>query len=181
MGDDQRGAAIAGQAFFQLLDGGDVEMVGRLVHEQDVGVTGKAAGDGRPAQLAARQARGIGLGVEAHLRQLGLGAIAVFQSVGGKIDQRGIGREVRLLGDEGRHAAGLDPDLAGIGLDDPGHKLHQGRLARAVAPDQRAALAFRQRELHAGKQRAPAKGELDIGEGEEGRTGHGSGISCSGA
>ena len=51
--DDQGGATAGLQLLFQGLDGQDVEVVGRLVEQKNVGVFGEGAGQGRPAGLAA--------------------------------------------------------------------------------------------------------------------------------
>jgi len=51
--------AHPGQLALQPLDTGQVEMVGRLVQQQDVGRGSQHAGQGGAACLAARKSRGV--------------------------------------------------------------------------------------------------------------------------
>ncbi|MDF9792882.1 hypothetical protein M2440_003583 [Methylorubrum extorquens] len=62
--DDDEGRARALQLGFQPLDGGEVEMVGGLVEQQDVGLGRERLGECGPARLAARQALGVLRAVE---------------------------------------------------------------------------------------------------------------------
>ncbi len=67
--DDEAGAALAGDDAFELFDRGDVEVVGRLVEEENVGVGGKRPRQRRAARLAAGKSLRRTLGIEAELLQ----------------------------------------------------------------------------------------------------------------
>ncbi|MNT85345.1 hypothetical protein D3C72_2255040 [compost metagenome] len=54
MADHQDGEAGLDQLVFQQFDGQDVEVVGRLVQQQDVGLFGESLGQGGATGLAAR-------------------------------------------------------------------------------------------------------------------------------
>ena len=70
MADQHHGAMRSDFEFgFQPFDGGQVEMVGGLVEQQDVGLRRQRAGQRGAADLAAREARGILLAGEAQLAQ----------------------------------------------------------------------------------------------------------------
>ena len=60
-------------------------------------------------------------------------------------------------------------DLAVLRLDQAGGDLQQRRLARAVAADQRDAVAGRGRQLGAGEQRRAAEGQHDAVEFQDRR------------
>ena len=72
-----------------------------------------------------------------------------------------VGREVRLLRQVADGGAGLHPALALVGLDHAGGDLEQRRLARAVAPDQRHALALGHGEFGVLENGTAAEGEAD--------------------
>ncbi|GAC1633239.1 MAG: hypothetical protein NVS9B14_07640 [Candidatus Acidiferrum sp.] len=63
-------AAEFEQAFFQNFEGGDIEIVGRLVEEEDLGLHGEGAGDGDALLLAAAQLVGAMPGAMAETNQL---------------------------------------------------------------------------------------------------------------
>ena len=58
MADDDAGEGGGGEEFFEPLDAGQVEVVGGLVEEEDVGLLGEGEGDGEAFFPAA----GVGLG-----------------------------------------------------------------------------------------------------------------------
>ena len=65
MADQDDAGAHPGQLALQPLDAGQVEMVGRLVEQQDVGRGGQGAGQGGAARLAAGKGGGVFLAGEA--------------------------------------------------------------------------------------------------------------------
>ena len=67
MADDDEGAAVAVQPFLQPFDRADVEMVGRLVEQQHVGILRQRADDGGAAALAARGGGGLAREIDAEL------------------------------------------------------------------------------------------------------------------
>ncbi len=52
MADQHQGPVIAIQGLLKLLDGGQVQVVGRLVEHQAVGAPGHQQGQARPGPLA---------------------------------------------------------------------------------------------------------------------------------
>ena len=164
MADDDDGALHLAHLVFQPFDGRQVEMVGRLVEQHDVRLGRQGARQSGTAGLAARQVMrlhvlGQAQGVETHGDPVG---------IVGRTEARGdIGAdrlevaEIRLLRQVAQGRAGLQEDFAAVGLDLSGGDLHQGRLARAVATDQRDALAGQDVQLDAGQERRAAEGEAD--------------------
>ena len=69
-------AGERGQHAFEPVDRGKIEMVGRLVEQQDVGIADQRAGQRRPPALAARERAEPPRAVEADLRQHGVDADA---------------------------------------------------------------------------------------------------------
>ena len=139
-----RADALLGQARLEPFDGRQVEVVGRLVEQQDVGRRRQHVGQRGAAQLAARQRRGVLLAAEPQLLQQ---IARLMRIVGGAeaglhVGQRGrVAGEVRLLRQVAHRGARLHEALAPVGLDQPRRDLQQRRLARAVAPDQADPLA----------------------------------------
>ncbi len=76
--------------------------------------------------------------------------------------------EVRLLRDVGEAAAGLTPDFAVVERLQTRQRLHQARLALAVAADQRDFFAGFENQFGAVEQGDVAIGEMGIGELENG-------------
>ena len=66
--EDERGAR-RGELGFEPFDGGQIEMVGRLVEKQDVRVGGHHVREGRAADLSAREVRRIFVAGEPKLLQ----------------------------------------------------------------------------------------------------------------
>ncbi|MND87406.1 hypothetical protein D3C80_794060 [compost metagenome] len=153
--DDQQGETGLDQLVFQQFDGQDVEVVGRLVQQQQVGLFGKSFCEGGAADLAARQPlRRLGR-VEAEGLQPAFGGPALGLARGGVVGERLAGDD-RFLRDIGEAGAGLDRAVARVGLDQAHDHLHQGGLARPVAPDQGGAAARLHRHVDAVEQRAGA-------------------------
>jgi hypothetical protein len=144
----------------QPVDRLDVEVVGRLVEQQQVAFGGEQAGQGDPAALTAGQPRRLG------------GQVDVADQFG----HHGPGQRVRLprhrrrgpVGEQHlRHralqlvgltqVAGAQPGAArhppGVRLDRPCEQAEQGRLARAVAADDADPLPGRDAKRDAVKQR----------------------------
>jgi hypothetical protein len=73
--DDEAGAALAGDGAFQLFNGGDVEVVGGLIKQQDVGVCRERAREGCAARLAAGEPLWCAFWVEAELLKRRVGSL----------------------------------------------------------------------------------------------------------
>ena len=97
--DHHESASIATQPAFQPVDGGQVEVVGRLVQQQQVGLAGQRAGEGGAAAFSTAGALGLACHVDAQLPGdrlnfvLGRGILAVQ----GKVHQRFVTGEERIL------------------------------------------------------------------------------------
>ena len=143
MADHDEGALVPVQPAFQPVDRTQIEVVGRLVHQQQIGVLRQRAGDGRPALLAAARALGFAAHVNAELARDGLdlmflGGMLAHQC---PVHQRGMTRQVRVLLQQHDAQGWLGFANARIGLDLPVDHAKQRGLAYAVAPDQRDAVA----------------------------------------
>ena len=165
MADDDQRTAAAVEFAFQPFDGGEIEMVGGLVQQQDIGRGRQHARQRGAAGLAAGQVRGIFVAVQPELLQqiAGLVVVVARAEAGFDIGQRG--REAGKIGllrqiADGR--AGLHEAAAAVGLDEAGRDLQQRRFAGAVAADQADALARRHRQFDARQQRRAAEGQLDV-------------------
>ena len=92
--EDRRGRAQHQR--LERFDAGDVEMVGRLVEQQDVGLLRERRGERGALSLAARGARGIELRIDAE-------ALLVFRQL--------VGRSGDLVGEGGllRHEDDAQP------------------------------------------------------------------------
>ena len=139
MADQHDAGPQRGEFFFQPLDRRQVQMVGRLVQQQDVGRGRQTAGQRGAAGLAAGQAFGVFLAGQAKLAQQIMRAVFVIarpqpgRDIGGGA---GIAGQVRLLRQIADGGAGLGEAAAAIGLGQAGGDLQQGGFARAVAPHQ---------------------------------------------
>ena len=97
MADEYEGAAKLRQAAFEPFDAGQIEMVGRLVEEQHVRLSGEHAGECRLAPLAAGKGGGRGGGIEPEIAQHGLGLMG-GRAFRRRIIEHGLrAREIRHL------------------------------------------------------------------------------------
>ncbi len=136
--DDQRRRG-AGKLLLQPFDDRQVEMVGRLIEEEDVGLRRHDAGKGSTAGFAAGEiVRPLLAGQAEMLHQIG-GAIGI---VGGSEPRLDIGADagktihVGHLRQVAHCCRRLAEHLAILRLDQSRSDLQQRRLARAVAADQ---------------------------------------------
>ena len=89
------------------------------------------------------------------------------------LGDRLVGVEGRVLRQIGRLGARLAEQLAAVELDEAGHDLEQGRLARAVAADQARAVAAAELQLEIGEQQLVAEADARLAERHERGRGHG--------
>ena len=75
--DDQDGEPGLDQLFLQQFDGEDVEVVGRLVEQQQIGLFSEGLGEGGAADLTAGQVHGRLFRIKTECRQPGLGGPAL--------------------------------------------------------------------------------------------------------
>ena len=165
MADDDQRAAAAGEFAFQPFDGGEIEMVGRLVQQQDVGRGRQHARQRGAARLAAGEMRGVFVAVQPELLQQIARLVVVVAGAEAGLDigeRGGEAGEIRLLRQIADGGAGLHEAAAAVGLDQPGRDLQQRRFAGAVAADQADALGRRDRQFDARQQRRAAEGQRDV-------------------
>ena len=183
MADQHEGGAQRLEFGFQPFDGRKVEMVGRLVEEQDVGFGRQRAGNGGAADLAARQALRVFIAGEPQFAQQIGAAVRIIRGPKARLDivEHGcVGGKIRLLRQVADGGAGLHPALALVGLDHAGGDLEKRRLARAVAPDERHALALGNSEFGVFENGAAAEGQADAAEMKENSAHAGGGLAYQG-
>ena len=178
MAHHQNNAVKALQPAFQIFDHRHVEMVGRLVQQEDRRLLRKCLGQRGAPHLPARQCLRVRRRINPELHQLGLGHVGRVQPVARIVEHGGIARKIGLLRDIRKSHPRLAPHLAGIRLGGLRDDLHQRGFARAIAADQRRPLAFRQRQRHPLEQGCIAKGEAHIGKRNQGRLSHSAEIAA---
>ncbi len=172
VGDQHQGAGEIGEAVFEDFEGGNVEVVGGLVEQQDVGGLQHEAGDQDARLLAAGEA-GHGTVQLPGIEEKTLGPSGdvdgpVLEDDGIAVSAEPLSERLlaiqlfaRLIevDDAQRagafHGAGIHGDLAG-------ENAQQRGLAGAVQAQQSQARARRQREAQVAKQGAPAEFLRDI-------------------
>ncbi len=177
--DDDDGRAGGFELGFEAFDRRDVEMVGGLVEQENVGLGRKHAGERRAPALAAREPRRLLLPREPKaLEQIARPVRIVARRKSRRDEGAGGGEagEIGLLRQIADGRRRLNEAAAAIRLDETGGDLEQRRFARAVPPDETEPLARRDRKLGAVEQRGAAEGEMDVLEQEERRR-HGSVIA----
>ncbi len=169
---DERGGR-ADEFVFQPLDHGKVEMVGRLVEQQDVGFRRHDAGKCGAPRLAAGQFFGLFLAGQPEMfHEIG----RTVRIVGGTEARLDIGADggeavhVRHLRQIADGCGRLAEDLAVLRLDLAGGDLQQRRFSRTVAADQRDAVAGRRRQFGAVEQRRAAERQHDAVERQKWRS-----------
>ena len=170
--DQHEGRARGLEQCLEALDRRHVEMVGRLVEHEDVGLGRQHAGKCCAPALAARQPGRLLLAGEPETFQQEARAVRIIARREPGLDERPGGGEAGKVGLLRQIADGrrrLDEAAAAVGLGETGGDLEQRRLARAVPPDQAQPLAGRDRQLGAVEQRRAAEREMDVLEQEERR------------
>ena len=134
MADDDQRAAAAFEFAFQPFDGREIEMVGRLVQQQDIGRGRQHPRQRRAAGFAAGDMRGVFIAVQPELLQQ--------DSAPDNGRRRGRGRprhrpassvraEIRLLRQIADGGARLHEAAAAVGLDEPGGDLQAASICRS--------------------------------------------------
>ena len=171
MGDDDQRWSLDQQAF-ELFDGGDVEVVGRLVEQQQIGLAGQCGGQRRPFALTTGQP--LQGRLQRHRQPFGRGgeggnglpvvAVLVFvvqahahlqalaERVGGRQDG------FLFNGDHPGTVGGAH--IAVVKVASPADDGQQRRLAGAVATDQADALARFDKKLKVIEKRGIAEREF---------------------
>src|SRR4051812_24888790 len=165
MADDHQRAAAALKLSFQPFDGRKIQVVGRLVQQQDIGRGRQHARERSAARFAAGDMRRILFAAEPELFDQipRLVMVIAGMEAGLDIGQRGgeTGK-IRLLRQVADGGAGLNETAAAIGFDQAGGDLEQSGFAGTVAADQADALAVRNRQFDTRQERRAAEGQLDV-------------------
>ena len=160
-------------------DAFDVEMVGRLVHEEHVGLGGEGPRDGQAFRPAAGQGvdGGVPVGETAPAEGEGdaAGPVAFVHSRQGGGDDR-FHREARLedgiLGDVADSYAAPDGARAAVGRGKAGEDLEEGGLARAVRSHEADLVPFEEPERELFEESPGPVGLADRVAAQEKRGGH---------
>ncbi len=171
MGDDGHGAAAAHQVLRQPVDGLHIQMVGRLVEQQELGLRDQRLGQRHPSTLATRHRADHRLGTLRERRELHATKEAgEHVAHGGISEPRMVGtargehlvhrrrlRQGVALRDEPQVQARLMRHAAGIGLIGARQELQERRLAVAVATHDPHAVARGQPKRDAAEDLAARK------------------------
>jgi hypothetical protein len=163
MADDDERAAEALEPLLDPLDRADVEMVGRLVEQQHVGVLRHRADDRRAAPLATRRRRRLAREVDAELIRDRIRFVIHRRVVARHhvIAQRREAAQVGLLLEDHDAGAGDDHSAAFVGDDAAAEQFEQGRLSGAVAADQREPVARADVDVEVAKEPSRALDESE--------------------
>ena len=170
--DHQQSAAEPGQFAFQPGDSRQVQVVGRLVEQQEIWRRDQSARQGGPASFAAGQRpqlRGAVQGepLEGRFGQRTSGRIVLRQAVGHIVGQSLFGRQAGRLRQVADLQTALQTATAAIQLDQSGQHLQPGRLSAAVASDQGGTLSPGQSQVEAFEQRPSPEAEAGILQGDQ--------------
>ncbi len=186
VGDDDGGAFPGAQHFFEPGDAVEVEVVGGLVQQQQIGFLDQRAGQRDALAGAARQAGDLGVRRQAELFEHGaharraLPVLMVAVDVADHVEHGGVFVQLRFLFDRGHAQARAAGDVAIVGHGAAVEQPQQRGLAGAVAADEADALAGLDGEVGVVQQRMVAIGQLDVGQGDERCESHVVSRSCGG-
>ena len=164
--DNHHRAVIGGNNFFQLLNRRHIEVVGRFVKKQDIGLVDQGFGKGGLATFAAGGCLRIGIGrnlqlFDPHLHFVVAAAVIFAQSRRHDRSQVRIAAEIGVL----RHVADfgirLNKDISVIGLDQSGNNFQQSRFSRTVPSDQRNFIPLIDVQFHVFKQLFAAEADFN--------------------
>ena len=180
MRDEHERARPVHQEFFQPADGGKIEVIGRLVEEQQGGLCDQFAGQERPPLESGRHRPNLGGGVDLHPVERAFRALVrlpAFDLVGRNRGIEGLTHHgQRLAGEVQRHFLREGGDAGAwshhaaspIRLLEPGDHLQERRLAGAVAAQQADALTGLDLSGHAIEKRRPSIGNRQVVEVNKG-------------
>jgi len=148
MADQHDAGPYPGQLPLQPLDAGQVEMIGRLVEQQDVGCRSQRTGQRRAASLAAGQRGGVfGARKAEFLEEIQRPVMTVRRrGVKPGIDiseSRAEPGQIGFLGQVLDRRPRLSEAFSGIGLHQSGGNAQQGRFAGAVTAHETDPVAGR--------------------------------------
>ena len=166
--DEEHGARVVLQQFFQQVDGFDVQVVGGLVQHQHGGGAGEQAGQQQAVALAAREGphgRMRAGGREQKVAQVAAHMLALpvdldpLAAGADEVFQRGVQvNRVAQLVEVGHLQVGAAADGAAVGFQLAQNHLEQRGLARAVGAQQANLVAAQQRGAEVAGNHLVAKG-----------------------
>ncbi len=165
--DQDQGRAQALELVFQPFDGGQVEVVGGFVEQQDVGLGRQHAGQGGTTKFASRKMRRLLLSGQAEIVEQAARTVGIIEGSQACLDigqHIGVAREIRLLGENPQRRVGLQEPLSSVGFDQAFGDPHQGGFAGTVAADEADAVSSADLEVDPFEQRFAAEGEANIGQ-----------------
>ena len=179
MADDEARARPLGQDAFQPENAFHVEVIGGLVHQEDVGRGRQLARDGEPLLPAARQRIDLRVRVRepgaAECLRDSAGPVVLVDAVQGRphdlVDRAAFGENGVLWHVADTNAA-ADRAGTGVGRRDAGENSQQRRLAGAIGTDEARLVAFEQSERQTVEERPGSEGLADGLTAEQERAGH---------
>ena len=156
--DDDERALVAREPRFKPLDGRQVEVIGRLVEQQQIGRLSQGAGEGGAAPFAAAGSGRLAVHVDAELagNRLDLVPLGRVVALQREVHQCLVAGEVGILLEQDDPSAGLDLASPAIGLDAVRDQPQERRLADPVSSDQRQPVARADMQVEGLEQPAPA-------------------------
>ena len=171
--DDHEGRAPGVEVALQPFDGGEIQVIGWLIEQKDVGGGRQHARERGAACFAAGKAGRMFSTCESQLLEEIAGRMVVVarDAIGFDISQRRVeAGEIWLLRQVAHQGTRLHENRAAIGLYQPGRNFQQGRFARAVTADEAHPLSSADREFRTGKQGRAAESKGNVFELQKGRS-----------
>ena len=167
MADHDNARAHPCQLRLQPFDARQIEMIGRLIEQQDIRRGCQHTGQRGPTRLTARQGSRLFGSSQSKLLEQVPCAVAIFVSLGVQSGfniglRRLEPRKVWLLRQIADRRTRLREAASRIRLHEAGGDAQHGRLAGAVASDQADPIVRSDRQSGAGQQRRSAKGKDDV-------------------
>src|SRR5579872_1601709 len=165
MADEHQRRAQERQFAFEPFDGGQIEMIGRLVEEQNVGLRRQHARQRHATSFAARKVARIFFAGKAEIVQQEPRAMAIVLMAEASLDlseRRVEAGEIRLLRQIGDARVGLQKAPPRIRRDKAGGDFEQRRLAGTVTADEAEAVALEDGKLRFRQERRAAKAQGDL-------------------
>jgi D-alanine transaminase len=174
MADNHECTAIARQPFLEPFDCGEVEMVGRLVEQQQVRFARQSTADCGAALFA--PARSFGFAVEINAQLIGNCAHRIFRraflAMNCEIHQPIERGDIGILIEHHDVGAGNNNAFAFVRLDGSRYQLHQCGFARTVTADQRQPVTRADEQVDILKQPPAALLKAEFFKREDGRLRH---------
>ena len=149
----------------QPFDRDQIEMIGRLVEQQDLGLRAQDPDQSRAARFAAGETAGSASGSTPSSSIMALRRIGVVEvAKPGKdiVERGGEAGHVRLLRQIGEARGRLDEAASPVSRHLAGGDAKQGRFARSVAPDDGDPVASGNRQLRPVQKRRAAKRQASV-------------------